>query len=64
MNLSDEEIDEYYERDEFNFCIDKMMTALRDFKFDIILNKGKPISEEIYIEIWVEGNGKIKNWTN
>ncbi len=64
MNLSDEKIDEYYERDEFNFCIDKMMTALKDLKFDIILDKGKPISEDIYIEIWVEDNGKIENWTN
>jgi hypothetical protein len=64
MNLSDEEIDAYYERYEFNFCIDKMMIALKDLKFDIILDKGKPMSEDIYIEIWVEDNGKIENWTN
>lgn len=64
MVLSDEEINEYYEPDEFNFCIDKIMTALKDLKFDIIMDKGKPISEDIYIEIWVEDNGKIENWTN
>lgn len=63
MVLSDEEINEYYEPDEFNFCIDKMMTALKDLQFDIIMDKGKPISEDIYIEIWVEDNGKIENWT-
>ncbi|WP_215226683.1 hypothetical protein [Echinicola shivajiensis] len=64
MALSDEEINEYYEPAEFNFCIDKMMTELKDLKFDIILDKGKPISEDVYIEIWIEDNGKIKNWTN
>lgn len=64
MALSDEQIDEYYDPDEFNFCIYKMTAALKDLKFDIILDKGKPISEDIYIEIWVEDNGKIENWTN
>ena len=64
MVLSDEEINEYYEPDEFNFCIDKIITALKDLKFDIIMDKGKPISEDIYIEIWIEDNGRIKNWTN
>ncbi|MBB6460130.1 hypothetical protein [Flammeovirga kamogawensis] len=64
MVLSDEEIDEYYEPDEYNFCIDKIMTALKDLKFDVIMNKGKPISEDIYIEIFIEDNGKIENWTD
>ncbi|WP_200974472.1 hypothetical protein [Echinicola sp. 20G] len=52
MALSDQQVDEYYEPNEFNFCIDKMMTALKDLKFDIIKDKGKPISEDIYIEIY------------
>lgn len=64
MALSDQQVDEYYEPNEFNFCIDKMMTALKDLKFDIIKDRGKPISEDIYIEIFVEDNGKIENWTN
>jgi len=63
MLLSDEEIEKYYEKDEYNFCIKKMFNALKHLKFDIIKDKGKPISEEIYIEIWIEDNGKIKNWT-
>ena len=25
--------------------------------------KGKPISEDIYIEIWQEKNGKLEDWT-
>jgi hypothetical protein len=32
--------------------------------FDIIKNKGIPISENVYLETWIESNGKIKNWTH
>ncbi len=64
MFLSDEEIESYYDKDEYNFCVNKMFSALKHLKFDIIKDKGKPISEDIYIEIWVEDNGKIENWTN
>ncbi|NQX81596.1 MAG: hypothetical protein HRT66_06345 [Flavobacteriaceae bacterium] len=64
MFYSDEEIEQYYEKDEFSFCINKILTALKDLKFDIIKNKGIPISEDIYIEIWIEDNWKVENWTN
>ena len=57
-------VENYYEQDEFNFCITKMLNALKDLKFDIIKDKGIPISEEIYIEIWIEDNWKVKNWTD
>jgi hypothetical protein len=63
MLYSDEEIEKYYEKDEYSFCIKKMFDALKSLKFDIIKDKGKPIAEDIYIEIWVEDNGKIENWT-
>lgn len=63
MLYSDEEIEKYYERDEYNFCINKVYNALKSLKFDIIKDKGKPIAEDIYIEIWVEDNGKLENWT-
>jgi len=63
MLYSDQEIEEYYEKEEYNFCIDKMFNALKSLNFDIIKDKGKPISEEIYLEIWIEDNGKIENWT-
>jgi hypothetical protein len=63
MAYSEEEIDKYYERSEYNFCIDKMLNALKTLKFDIVKDKGKPIAEDIYIEIWVEDNGKVENWT-
>ncbi|MDD3771339.1 MAG: hypothetical protein PHC38_01625 [Weeksellaceae bacterium] len=64
MSYTDEEIEKYYEKDEYNFCISKMFNALKDLKFDIIKDKGQPISEDIYIEIWIEDNGKIENWTH
>jgi hypothetical protein len=41
-----------------------MYNALKTLKFDIIKDKGKPMSEDIYIEIWIEDNGKIENWTH
>jgi hypothetical protein len=63
MLYSDEEIEKYYEKDEYNFCINKVFNALKSLRFDIIKDKGKPIAEEIYIEIWVEDNGKLENWT-
>ena len=64
MLYSDEEIEKYYEKDEYNFCVVKMFNALRSLKFDIIKDKGKPISEDIYLEIWIEDDGKVKNWTH
>lgn len=64
MPYSEEEIDKYHDREEYNFCIDKIFNALKTLKFDIIKDKGKPIAEDIYIEIWIEDNGKIENWTH
>jgi hypothetical protein len=64
MLYSDAEIDEYYKKEEYNFCIDKIFNALKTLRFDIIKDKGKPIAEDIYIEIWIEDNGKIENWTH
>ena len=64
MLYSNEELEKYYEKDEYNFCISKMHNALKDLKFDIIKDKGKPISEDIYIEIWQKDNGKLENWTH
>ena len=64
MLYTDEEIEKYYEEDEYNFCIEKMFNALKSLKFDIIKDKGIPISEDIYIDTWIEDNGKIENWTH
>lgn len=64
MLYTDEEIEKYYEKDEYNYCIDKIFNVLKPLKFDILKDKGIPISEDIYIEIWIEDNGKIENWTH
>jgi hypothetical protein len=60
MLRTQEEIEKYYEKEEYNFCIDKMFNALKSLRFDIIKDKGKPIAEEIYIKILQEDNGKIE----
>ena len=64
MLYSEEEIEKYYDKDEYNFCIKKVYDALKSLKFDIIKDKGKPIAEDIYIHIWVKDSGKLENWTN
>ena len=64
MLYTDEEIEEYYEKEEYNFCIKKIYNILKSLKFDIIKDKGKPISEDIYIHIWQKDNGKLENWTD
>ena len=57
--------DKYWERNEYDYCINTITNSLRKLQFDIIKDKGKPISEEIYIEIWFdEETGKIENWTD
>ena len=63
MLYTDEVIKKYYNKDEYDFCLNKMYNALKTLKFDIIKDKGIPIAEDIYIEIWIEDNGKLENWT-
>ncbi|KAF2517597.1 hypothetical protein EYY60_00555 [Flavobacterium zhairuonense] len=63
MAYTDQEIEEFYEKDELIFCTNKILNALKPLKFDIIKDKGKPISEDIYIEIFLDINGKIENRT-
>lgn len=61
---SEKEIDEYFEKDEYNYCIQKIKSALSNLQFDIIKDKGEPIAEDIYLEIWQEKNGSLENWTH
>jgi hypothetical protein len=56
-------IDKYWDKDEYNYCIHNVFKALQKLKFDIIKDKGKPISENVYIEIFFDSRRKIKNWT-
>ena len=62
---SQDTIDKYWERNEYDYCINTIFNSLSKLQFDIIKDKGKPISEYIYIEIWFdEKKGKIENWTH
>lgn len=55
----------YWERNEYDYCINTIFKSLNKLQFDIIKDKGQPISEDIYIEIWFdEKKGKIENWTH
>lgn len=60
---SSDSIDKYWERNEYSYCIKTILDAFKKLKFDIIKDKGKPFSEDIYIEIWFD-KGKIENWTH
>jgi hypothetical protein len=59
-----EQIKESWDRREYNYCIRKVKNALGDLEFDIIKHKGKPYSENVYLEIWFEEDGTLENWTN
>lgn len=62
---SQDTIDKYWERNEYDYCINTMLSSLKKLQFDILKDKGKPISEDIYIEIWFdEKKGRIENWTH
>lgn len=63
MLYSEKEIEEYFDEGDYEFCTNKVRDALRSLNFDIIKEKGKPISEEIYIEIWATKDGKLEDWT-
>jgi hypothetical protein len=64
MLYTDEEKQKYYDKEEYDFCLGKVFDSLKSLKFDIIKDKGVPFAEDIYIEIWVEDNGKLENWTD
>jgi len=58
------EINEYWEKGEYNYCITTIYNALKNLKFDIVKMQGQPIEEDVYIEIWLGDNGKLENWTD
>jgi len=60
---TDAKVDQHWKRVEYDYCMNTMFKALKKLKFDIIKDKGKPMSEDIDIEIWTKDNGKIENWT-
>ena len=62
---SKDSIDKYWEREEYNYCLNTISKSLKKLEFDILKDKGKPITEDVYIQIWFDGKkGKIENWTH
>lgn len=59
-----EEVKENWDRNEYNYCIRTIRKGLQGLKFDILKMNGKPIAETILVEIWMEDDGKLENWTN
>jgi len=64
MQYSEQEVEKYFEISEYKFCVAKVAKALRPLRFDIIKDKGIPISEEIYLEIWIGDDWTFENRTN
>ena len=66
IDLPKEERKEFdlFEKREYRYCTSSMKKALRGLKFDIINRRGKAIEEYVYIEIWLEDDGSIENWTH
>lgn len=62
---SQDTIYKYWEKNEYAYCINTIFSSLKKLQFDILKDKGKPISKDIYIEIWFDDRkGKIENWTH
>lgn len=59
-----EEINKFWDEGEYDYCIKAVLKGLFDLKFDILKMNGKPIEEIVYLEIWVEDDGKLENWTD
>lgn len=59
-----EQIRELWDKREYNYCIRKIKSELKDLQFDIINHRGESYIEKINIEIWIDEDGQIENWTN
>lgn len=59
-----EEIKEFWDKNEYKYCIKTVLKGLRELRFDILKKNGNPIEEKVYLEIWIEDDGKLENWTD
>jgi len=60
---TEKEIKEFWGKNEYDYCLKTVKKGLKNLKFDILKKNGKPIEENVYLEIWIEDNGKLENWT-
>lgn len=51
---SPDSIEFYWDKWEYDSCITTIRRSLNNLKFDILKDKGKPISENIYIGLWYD----------
>lgn len=60
-----EKVEEFWDsKREYNYCLRTLKRKLKGLKFDILCRFGKPVEENVYIEIWFNEDGAIENWTN
>jgi len=58
---SKEEIKEFWDRKEYNYCMKTIKNAVRNMQFDLIKSSGKNIEETVWLEIWVNEDGSTEN---
>jgi len=39
------------------------LKCLKKLQFDVIKKHGEPIEENVFIEIWLNDDGTLENWT-
>jgi hypothetical protein len=62
VDYEEDEIQEFWDRRDYNYCIRKLLKGLRDLEFDILKKAGQKIPEKVYIEVWYEReNNKLEN---
>lgn len=62
---TEEQISKFWDtKKEYEYCLKTITKGLKKLKFDILKILGKPIEEDIYLEIWFNNDGTIENWTN
>ena len=58
------EIRDLWKKREYNYCIKEIKRRLNDVEFDVIKHNGKNIEETIWLNIWVNENGTLQNWSH
>ncbi|WP_179320182.1 hypothetical protein [Winogradskyella helgolandensis] len=58
-----EEIKRFWEPKEYKHCIKTVQKGLKDLKFDILKVNRKAIEERYYVDIWIEDDGTLEDWT-
>lgn len=60
---SKDSVDKYWDKKEYRYCIKTILKCLKKLQFDVIKKHGEPIEENVFIEIWLNDDGTLENWT-